>query len=256
MQAKDVKIRCSSLGYIMTEPRSKSESLSETCKGHLADVMVAAKYGRVKEIETRYTTKGLMVEEDSITLYSRITKQFFKKNEKQLHNEWITGTPDLYEGEGIGAATVVHDIKSSWDIFTFFRQHEQALNKQYYWQMQGYMMLTGAQEARLAYCLINTPTILLMDEMRNLAYKMGAATEETPEYIKACKELEKNAIYDDIPLNERCIIQTITRDDAAIERIKKRVEECREYMVQKWQALFTDTFIASPIPEGMLIESV
>lgn len=258
MKLNDIKIRCSSLGYVMTEPRTKSETLSETCKGHLADIMVRAKYNRQNDIFNRYTTKGLMVEEDSITLYSRLTKKFYRKNEEQLVNDWISGTPDLYEGDSIDAASIVHDIKSSWDIFTFFRQHEAALNKQYYWQMQGYMMLTGAKEARLAYCLINTPNILLMDEMRKLAYKMGAATEESEEYKKACEELTHSMTYDDIPLKERCIIQTIQRDEEAIERIKIRVGQCRDYMASKYTSLFNDsnTFIASPIPEGLMVEAV
>ena len=41
------------------------------------------------------------------------------------------------------------DIKSSWD-FTTFPMHQQSLpSKDYYWQMQGYMMLTEKRYARL-----------------------------------------------------------------------------------------------------------
>lgn len=238
MQPKDIKIRCSSLGYIMTNPRSKSEILSETCKVHLCDIMVSAKYGRQTDIKSKYITKGLMVEEDSITLYSRVTKTFFKKNEEWLQNDFITGTPDIYIGESIHKAEKVIDIKSSWDIFTFFRNHEAKLNQNYYWQLQGYMWLTGAKSATLAYCLVDTPDTLIYDEERKLMYQMGAATIETSEYVEACKELRKNLTYEDIPLEERLISIDIERDEEAINSIMVRVLECRKYMASTYKSLF------------------
>lgn len=247
MQPSDIKIRCSSLGYIMSDPREKAArekgELSETCKGHLADIMVRIKYDRQTDIQTKYTIKGNLVEEDSITLYSRLTKRFYAKNEERISNEWIAGTPDLYEGDSIDKATIVHDMKSSWDIFTFFRNHEGKLNTQYYYQLMGYMALTGAKKAHLAYCLINTPLAMLYDEKRRLFYRMGVATEENPEYLEACDELEKNLTYDDIPLAERCIIMKIDRDEEVIQRIYKRVEACRAYMFKKYSSLFTPSVL-------------
>lgn len=66
-----LNIRCSSIGYIMTEPRS-GNGLSETTKTHLVDLYVANKYGRNTDTFNKYVQKGLAVEEDSITLYSRV----------------------------------------------------------------------------------------------------------------------------------------------------------------------------------------
>lgn len=238
MQPNDIKIRCSSIGYIMTDPRTKSEVLSETCKGHLADIMVRAKYGRQTDIANRYTIKGNLVEEDSITLYSRVTKTFFKKNEEQLSNEFITGTPDIFQGKDIRSADTIIDIKSSWDIFTFFRNHEGKLNASYFWQLQGYMWLTGAKKSKLAYCLVNTPDALIEDEKRRLFYKMNVTTEDNPDFINACAEIERNMIYNDIPMNERKIEIEVLRDDSAIERIAARVQACREYMAEKYADLF------------------
>jgi hypothetical protein len=79
----------------MTESRTKND-LSETTKTHLIDVYVANRYGRQEDIQSKFIEKGLAVEEDSITLYSRIKKDFYKKNEDHLKNSWIKGTPDLY----------------------------------------------------------------------------------------------------------------------------------------------------------------
>ena len=157
----------------MTQPRAKGEELSETCKTYLTEVYVNERFKRRKEISNRYIEKGLAVEEDSITLYSRVKKVPFFKNEQRFSNDYIIGTPD-HVGE------FVLDIKSSWDIFTFTNTTREDLNKNYYWQLQGYMALTGKREARLAYCLVDTPDQLIEDEKRKLAWKMGLIGSRWP----------------------------------------------------------------------------
>lgn len=219
----DILFRCSSLGYIMTEPRSKTEGLSETCKTHLVDKFVSVKYGRETDIVSKYTTKGLMVEEDSLTLYSRFKKRMFTKNEQTLNNGFICGTPDVIKENVI-------DIKSSWDIFTFFRTKQKDINKLYYWQMQGYMALTGASTATLAYCLTDTPEQLINDEKRKLLWKMGVISEEDATYQEAASKLEATLTYSDIPLSERIIEIQIDRNNEDIQRIYDRVMLCRDYM--------------------------
>jgi hypothetical protein len=220
--------RCSSLGHIMTEARGAG--LSETTKTHLIDVYVSNKYGRRDDIQGKYIEKGLAVEEDSITLYSRIKQSFFKKNDSHISNSWIKGTPDLYEGFSIEQATHIVDIKSSWDIYTFMRVLTKDVNKMYYWQLQGYMDLTGATSATLAYCLVDTPVQLIEDEKRRLMWKMGVATNENPLYLEACEELEKAMTFGDIDMRERLIEFKIERNDADILRMHKRVEDCREWL--------------------------
>lgn len=204
--------------------------LSETCKTHLVDLFVSKKYNRQTDIENRYIKKGLQVEEDSITLLSRVTKTFYKKNEERLNNEYITGLPDLFRGDSIHTADHITDIKSSWDIFTFFRTQAKGLNKMYYWQLQGYMALTGAKNATLAYCLVNTPDVMIEDEKRRMLWKMGVLTDQNPDYINACEELEASMRYDDIPMSERLYMIDIERNDADIEKMYQRVKDCRNWM--------------------------
>ena len=224
----EIKFRCSQLGKLMTEPRSKSELLSETTKTYLTEVYIGLKYGRTKEITSKYFDKGNGCEEDSITLFSRVTGKMYFKNEENVRNEYITGTPDLFEGEMITAATLVPDIKTSWDIFSFFKAKQDSLNKDYYWQLQGYMWLTGAQKAQLVYCLVDTPETLIGKEKMNLYYKMIDPTAE--EIETAYAEVERNSRYEDIPISERCHIIEIERNNADIERLKARIEDCRNYI--------------------------
>lgn len=226
---ENLTIRCSSIGYIMTESRVKSDPLSETCKTHLVDLFVADHYGRHTDTFNKYVEKGLSVEEDSITLYSRIKRLFFKKNSTRLKNDFINGEPDLYTGLEINAADCIIDIKSSWDLYTFTRAKYSPVNKQYWWQLQGYMALTGAPTSRLAYCLIDTPVQIINDEKRKLMWRMGAATDEDSNFIKACEEIDHNMTYGDIPMEERVHEIIVPRDQEAIDRIYARVRECRNY---------------------------
>jgi hypothetical protein len=224
-----ILFRCSSLGKIMTNPRSKSETLSETCKTYLIDVFIKEKYGREKVLDNKYINKGLQAEEDAITLFSRAKKSFFKKNDTRLTNEFLSGEPDLFVGETVTSATEIIDIKTSWDIFTFWKSKLDDLNKDYFYQLQGYMCLTGAKSSTLAYCLIDTPQILVDDEKKKLFYKMGLI-DENKDFIEACAKIDTNMVYSDIPIAERIHTIEIQRDEEVIEQMKSRIVECRKYL--------------------------
>lgn len=246
MDFSNTLFRCSSLGYLMTEPRNKGDKeagkLSESAKTHLIDVYVSKKYDRRSDIQNKYIQKGLLVEEDSITLYSRVTKTFHKKNEMPLSNEFIKGTPDLYIGDSIDKASFIIDIKSSYDIFTFFRNHNNELNSLYYWQVQGYMDLTGATSAAVVYCLVDTPDVIINDEKRRLMWKMGIATDENEDFKQACEELDRLMTYSDIPMNERVIEFFVERNQEDIDRMHQRVIKGREYLAKLEDTILNKAF--------------
>lgn len=254
MNVDEIKFRCSSLGHIMTEPKSKSEVLSETCKTHLVDVFVSAKYNRHSEINAKMLDKGNEVEEDSITTVSRITKTFFKKNEEMLENKFIKGTPDLFKGIEILKADIIRDTKSSWDAYTFFRAKYKKLSDQYRWQVLGYLDLSEATEGYVDYCLNNTPYHLVEGELRKESYNHNENNTPTwielqiianhtydletfKEYIdrRGCIPVDSNdkAVFKgfvEIPLHERHHAFYVERDNEMIDAIHKRVIQCREWM--------------------------
>ena len=46
-----LKVRCSSLGAIMTNSRSKKEVLSQSAKGYIKQYILEKKFGKYKEIK-------------------------------------------------------------------------------------------------------------------------------------------------------------------------------------------------------------
>jgi hypothetical protein len=204
--------------------------LSQTCKTYLIECYVSEVYGREKDVYSKYMEKGLEVEEDAITLYSLIKKHFFKKNTERLYNNYISGEPDIFEGQDIYHATHVIDTKSSWDLFTYYAAKLAPINTNYEWQGLGYMYLTGSEGFTLAYCLIDTPETLINKEAQKLMWDMGAATSESPEFLEAREALEKNMRFTDIPIQDRMFERFIRRDDKKIRQVIERVEECREWL--------------------------
>lgn len=227
----DLKIRCSSIGSMMTDPRSKSEMISATCKTVLIQSIIESYYGREMDIHSKYMEKGTLVEEDAITLYSRINKTYFKKNKDRLTNKFLSGEPDLYTGESIFNADKIVDTKSAWNLFTFLKAKYEGYSKDYYWQLQGYMALTNAKSSELVYCLINTPEHLIEAEKQHLYFKIGNIDGQTNDaYVEGCKAIDRNSIFDDIPLADRMFTVKIDRDDTAIAAIYERVELCRKWI--------------------------
>ena len=219
-----MKIRCSQIGKIMTSSRNKSESLSQTAKSYLLELAVENKYGIQKEFWSRYTDKGNQVEDESIKLVEKVLNLgFMYKNEENLENDWITGTPDIN-------TDVLIDVKSSWDAFTFFEKvvEDELKNKDYYYQLQGYMWLTNKQEAYLCYCLVDTPLQIVEDEIRREHWKNNLIDENDD--LRAFVEAKHS--YSHIDTQKRVKTHVIKRDEKVIEAIKTRIEECREYYNQ------------------------
>jgi hypothetical protein len=224
----NVKIRCSSLGKLMTEPKSVADknagALSETAKTMLVEVYAKAVYGREKEVQSKPMKKGILVEDDSIALLSRHDGVLYQKNEVRQENEFIGGTPDIITDE------LVIDIKSSYDIWTFLANVDSKIDKGYWWQLQGYMMLTNRRKASLVYCLSNMPDHLVETEKYYLLKRLDVISEESPEYLIEAAKLERILKYDDIPVNERVIKYDIDFDDSVIELVESKVKKAREYL--------------------------
>ena len=221
------KFRCHQIGALLTNQQGKKdtttlEEISETAKEELVKIYVATVYKRDKEITNKYIEKGLAVEEDSITLLSRIHHKPYFKNTERFENDFITGEPDVIDP--------LFDTKSCWDMHTFYKHKAGKLKKDYFWQMQGYADLLVKDKGTVAFCLIDTPDALIQQEKKNLFYKMNYATMENPDYLAACAHIEKEATFGDVPMEERLHEVVVKRDPAAIGMFYKRVPLLREWL--------------------------
>lgn len=212
---KKYKFHCSSLPKLMVEGRSKNGDLSETTKAYLREIWIKEMYGRDRSYQTvnKYTQKGTMVETDSLELYEKATGKTYFKNNEQLENRYVVGTPDVKKP--------LIDIKSSWDIWTFAAVTEASARKDYYWQVAGYSWLTGRKVGKLVFALTNTPEAMVNDELYRLSFKIGE--EETEKY-------RVNFTFDDIDAKKRIKQYRMIFEKSDIESLKIKIEECRKYL--------------------------
>ena len=226
------------------DAQKDEEFLSKSCQAYLIKTYALEKYNRIKDIETKEMVKGIVVEDNSIELFSIMEGKIYEKNKTRLSNEMVSGTPDLFDGESIDQATRVIDIKSSYDIETFLKNVTQPLPSIYYWQLQGYLWLTSAKVGVISYCLVNTPESIVNQQAEYLLRKLDVATTDNQRYQKEYAKMVRNMTFDDIPMEERIIRIEVERNDDDIEKIYKKVIKCREYLqeFQEKHLFFTKNY--------------
>lgn len=159
---QNFKIRASASGQIMTNPQKKDALISKTTETYVKQWLTERIYGVRKEIKSKCLNKGLQLEDTAIDkAIEWLDLPFTIKNEKYFEDEYFCGTPDLIVNE------TVYDIKCSWDCFTFPLFDSEIPTKDYFYQLQIYMELTGCKKAVLTYVLLNTPEELQYEEKHN-----------------------------------------------------------------------------------------
>ncbi|WBV60278.1 hypothetical protein PFY12_14715 [Chryseobacterium camelliae] len=187
------------LGDLLRKRDEKPE-ISKSVETHLSDIHKGFFMKRDRHISNKFTEKGIRVEEKSITLYSDVKNTLFVKNQKHYSDRFKKGTPDNVQKK-------VRDMKSSWSLDTFPMYEKAIQNKDYIWQLYGYMDLTKIYESELVYALIDTPTNIIVDELRRLDWKQGIFDlngNVNEDRIPLVVETVQNMIYTEQGLDEFC----------------------------------------------------
>ena len=196
---KNILFRASSLSDIMTDPKSKDEFLSVGAKTAITKMAKEMVYGYDEPFSSKYTEKGLRVEDQSIDLLGSVLLKHFVKNKERRANDWITGEPDIITDDSI------IDIKSSWSLATFPALAEHGKDKGYEMQLRAYMWLFDKPKASIAYCLVTTPEDLRKWEDQSLH------------------------VVDHIIPELRVTLVHYERDTTIEDKIKLKVEAARQY---------------------------
>ena len=194
-----IKFRASSLSEIMTEPKSKDEVLSVGAKTVITKMAKEMIYGYDEPFSSKYTDKGIRVEDQSIDLLGSVLLKGFTKNTERRTNDWITGEADIVTEDSI------IDIKSSWSLATFPALSKQGEDKGYEMQLRAYMWLWDKPKASIAYCMVTTPEDL--------------------------RKWENDALHvvDHIIPELRVTLVHYERDRTIEDKIKHKVEVARQY---------------------------
>lgn len=157
----DFLFRCSSIGKLMTEPRSKSEGpLSKGAKSYIRKLAAQEIFGVDFIVTSKEMDKGIQCEDESIALLNQVRGLSLTKNTERRRDGFLTGEADLFDAQRRRG----HDLKTSWSIATFPISVEDCEDDLYEYQMRGYMRLWDADEWEVNYSLVNTPPDLIRYE--------------------------------------------------------------------------------------------
>lgn len=225
--SNEFKIRCSGIGQIMTDPKTKADKeagkLSKTCLTYVHEWIKEQPefYGRRVNFSNKYTIKGNECEFESI----KFAGDYFGwvnplKNEEQFENDYLTGTPDVILLDS------VEDIKNSWSQKTFPLFSSEIPIDGYGWQLQGYMDLLNKKTSGLVYTLMDAPERQIDREARNKAYELGLDEIEFEMY----EEIRLSMIYSDLPNELRIKRFFLDRDKECMLTVQNRVQQIRDYI--------------------------
>ena len=210
------KIRASACGKIMGV-----KGLGKTGESYCQQWLKQTLYNRKKEFSNKYTQKGIEIEDNSIDFISEhLEYGMLIKNEAHFENDFMTGTPDVILNDRL------IDVKNSWDCFTFPLFDKEIPNKDYYWQAQCYMALTGRHFYELIYVLSDTPLHLIEKEAFFWCKNNGYDELDIDIYDKFVDKMT----YPDIENSMKIKLFEIKRNNEDIEKINERVFQCREYI--------------------------
>lgn len=194
---QNFKIRASQLSKIMSNAKIKGD-LSAGCITYIKEWYAEQLFGERAEIHSKYLDKGNWQENEAIEVVGDKLEIFgINKNVINYENEYMTGTPDIVESD------FIIDTKCSWDGKTFLDAVTSDVNKDYWYQLQAYMVLTGLIKAKLAYVLLDTP----------------------PEVNYGIE-----VIYSNIDINKRIYIIDIDIEEGIETLIIEKVKQCREWL--------------------------
>ena len=193
-----MKFRASSLGKLMANDRS-GKNMGQTAKSYIIQKAKEDFFEYRSELNSKYITKGLAQEQDSIDLLNLVRLEDYKKNEERVENEWLSGCCDIITD------TSIIDIKTSWSLDTFpATTYELKDTSDYEWQGRAYMWLYDMPKFELCYVMVTTaPEIMGEYENGALHYVDHIAPDKriTSITFERDKEIE-------IQMAERLILAT------------------------------------------------
>jgi hypothetical protein len=140
----------SSLGKLMTTPKSKTENLSQGAKTYIRQVAKQDFFQYRVELDNKYINKGKDQEQDSIDLLNAVRFTNYKKNDVRIADGYLTGECDILADDR------VIDIKTSWNLETWPATPGEAHDNDYEWQGRAYLMLYDREIFELVFCMVTT----------------------------------------------------------------------------------------------------
>jgi hypothetical protein len=182
------------------------DELSESAKRVCEQVFAEAYFGHApnKLSGVKSLLHGINTEDFCIARYAILAGLSIEKNKERVTKDLLTGEADCIavvgKNEDGSPRKIVLEFKSATSPTTFIAQTSES-DSQYHYQVQGYMLLYGLDEARIVTNLV--PTI----------------------------DMPADA-YDCAPEAKKIHVRTIERDEHCIRQIQKKLRQAYDYTLK------------------------
>ena len=174
---------------------------------------------------------GTLSEDKSLALISELDGITYKKHKSLIKNRYLKGILDCYLGKSLKKIEKVTDIKTAASMQSLLSliKDEETTSK-YYWQIMGYLAITGANEGEICHCLVSYSDRIINDEINKFLHRTKNLGFDG-EYIDAqIHRIKFNMTFDEIPIEQRVVRFNVQRDEDAIKNIYEKVKFCRKWL--------------------------
>lgn len=150
-----LQFRASQVGRLMAYP--DKNTLAQGALTYIGEVASQILLDWQPELDMYMVEKGLQCEDESIDLLNDLYGTSYAKNHERITGDLLTGEWDIYDQVN----DLIIDIKTAYSKKTFPIALKEGDRKMYEWQLTAYMHLKGADNAAIAYTLVDTPPHLI-----------------------------------------------------------------------------------------------
>lgn len=217
------------------ENAGKADTIGSGGISRLKDIYTKEKWGKeVISVAKDYVPavlNGTLSEGKSLSIVSELDGHDYKVHKKLIKNRYLKGILDCYLGASVKKIHRVVDIKtaSSMQSLLSLVKDEETQSK-YYWQIMGYLAITGADEGEVCHCLVSYSERIINDEINKFLQRTKNLGFDG-EYIESqIHRIKFNMTFDEIPIEQRVVRFKVERDESAIKNIYDKVKFCRGWL--------------------------
>lgn len=209
--------------------------VNRSAQKYLWFIYLQRKFGILPRILTGYEVNpyapnGTRKEPHVISLIENVSGIKIFRNKVRQKNDYLHGIIDAFDNEIPAESISIHEIKTTSDRIRFNFRRRYPLDKQKFLQAQGYLAISGKDNAIIHYCLLGYPDTVIV-EQKELHYKRYVHINRSSDgFSEYWEKQERALVHGTIPEKDRIFSCSIDRNEEAIENIYKKVVDCRMWL--------------------------
>lgn len=209
---------------------------SQGCKTELKNIYISEKYGKrppyVGGEMPAAVRNGTISQHEALQLWSEVANLRYSTHKDVIKGKYLKGQVDAYTGTSIKRPETIVEIKTVGSLQSLLSYVDSDEIGKDYWQAMGYLAITKADRAVIAYCLVSYPETIIEAEISRVI--ANAVAKKAPSDVITAKieQVRKNMTFDEIPKNQRVVQFEFTRDDDVITQINEKAKECIAWIKQ------------------------